>query len=124
LTNNSSLLNASSDDLAMMHFFLMWLVKQFKYSLGRVSANYKQLCWGKRLLLTVLPSAACLALLPKVITCLGLLAEQLVQTLLYSSKNKRASKDLQFKPSRLIVAKTDSGNLSPWISCRSNLTGV
>lgn len=43
----------------------------------------------KRLLLAVILSAACLALLPEVITHLDLVVEQPVQILLYDSKKKK-----------------------------------
>lgn len=58
-----------------------------------MSAYYKQLCWEKRLLLIILPSAAYIALLPEVITHVDLLAEQLVQTFLYYSWNEGTNKD-------------------------------
>lgn len=46
----------------------------------------------KRLLLTVIPSAARLALLPEVITHLNLLVEQPVQILLFYIKKKKVYK--------------------------------
>lgn len=59
----------------------------------------------KRLLLTIIPSAACLALLPEVITHLDLLVEQPVQIIHYYSKIKRSAKE--FEMSRLILTIED-----------------
>lgn len=84
------MLNASSGDLVMMRFSLRgWLNNLNSYLEG--CQHITSSC-VKRLLLAVIPSAACLAFLPEVITHLDLLVEQPVQILLYDSKKKKVYK--------------------------------
>lgn len=111
----------------MMHFFLMWLVNNLSsYMEGCQHITSSRV---KRLLLAIIPSAPCLALLPEVITHLDLLVEQPVQILLYyreKKKKKGSTNELQFKLSKLILTTADLEKLilSPGISCRSNLMDV
>lgn len=115
-----TLLNASSGDLVMTPFsWCGWLNNLGSYM--KECQHITSSC-VKRLRLTIIPSAACLALLPEVITHLDLLVEQPVQIPLYYSKRKRSTKE--FKMSRLILTAADLENLMLSSGMRSNLMGI